>query len=365
MEDSGSSRDNYFMRNALNISLRGIGNTFPNPSVGTIIVKDNKIISRGWTQIGGTPHAEVYALKEKNKKEFVGATLYTTLEPCSHYGKTPPCVDQIIKSRIKRVVIGLVDPNPKINGKGIKKLKENKIITTVGILEKEIKKTHSGFFYKIKKKRPFVASKIAISNNGKMINKKNKWVTSEKSRKYGNFLRAKYDSILTSINTVMQDDPLLNCRHYGMEHLSPVRFILDIELKIKKNLKIIKTSKKIKTYIFTNNNNKKKIKELEKFGLKVKLMDQNSNKFNLFKVVNKIGKMGFNNVLLESGPELNSSFLINNLVDKIYYFKSKKNIKSREISLKKRLNIKNIENLNFHLLSYKNIDNDFMKVYEK
>ena len=135
MEDSGSSRDNYFMRNALNISLRGIGNTFPNPSVGTIIVKDNKIISRGWTQIGGTPHAEVYALKEKNKKEFVGATLYTTLEPCSHYGKTPPCVDQIIKSRIKRVVIGLVDPNPKINGKGIKKLKENKIITTVGILE--------------------------------------------------------------------------------------------------------------------------------------------------------------------------------------------------------------------------------------
>jgi len=124
MERPSSARDRHFMRNALNISLRGIGNTWPNPSVGAVIVKDDQIISRGWTQPGGKPHAEMVALKKK--KKLFGATLYTTLEPCSHYGKTPPCVDQIIKSKINRVVIGLKDPNPKINGEGIRKLKKKK-----------------------------------------------------------------------------------------------------------------------------------------------------------------------------------------------------------------------------------------------
>ena len=124
MEGPSSVRDRYFMRNALNISLRGIGNTWPNPSVGAVLVKNNQIINRGWTQPGGVPHAETMVLK---KKKYPGATLYTTLEPCSHYGKTSPCVNQIIKSRIKRVVIGLKDPNPKVNGRGIDKLKKKKL----------------------------------------------------------------------------------------------------------------------------------------------------------------------------------------------------------------------------------------------
>ena len=247
MERPSPARDRYFMKNALNISLRGIGNTWPNPSVGVVVVKNDQIISRGWTQPGGKPHAEIVALK---KKIFFGATLYTTLEPCSHHGKTPPCVDQIIKSKINRVVIGLKDPNPKINGKGIRKLKKKKIKVTIGVLQKEIKKIHFGFFYKIKKNKPFIASKIAISKNGKMINPKKEWITSEVSRKYGNFLRSKYDAIITGINTVLKDNPLLNCRHYGMENLSPVRFILDSNLRIKENLKIVKTAKDIRTYVF-------------------------------------------------------------------------------------------------------------------
>ena len=143
MERPSPARDRYFMKNALNISLRGIGNTWPNPSVGVVVVKNDQIISRGWTQPGGKPHAEIVALK---KKIFFGATLYTTLEPCSHHGKTPPCVDQIIKSKINRVVIGLKDPNPKINGKGIRKLKKKKIKVTIGVLKKKIKKIHFGFF---------------------------------------------------------------------------------------------------------------------------------------------------------------------------------------------------------------------------
>ena len=362
MERSSPARDRYFMKNALNISLRGIGNTWPNPSVGAVVVKNDQIISRGWTQPGGKPHAEVVALK---KNSLFGATLYTTLEPCSHHGKTPPCVDQIIKSKINRVVIGLKDPNPKINGKGIRKLKKKKIKVTIGVLQKKIKKIHFGFFYKIKKNKPFIASKIAISKNGKMINPKKEWITSEASRKYGNFLRSKYDAIITGINTVLKDNPLLNCRHYGMENLSPVRFILDSNLRIKENLKIVKTAKDIRTYVFTNKNNKEKIMKLKKLGLKIKILSKNLEKIDLKKAMFVIAKMGFNNVLLESGPNLNSAFLKNNLINKIYYFQSNNIIKSNEITLMESLKKKRIENLNFKHLSSKNINGDILKIYEK
>jgi len=362
MERPSPARDRYFMKNALNISLRGIGNTWPNPSVGVVVVKNDQIISRGWTQPGGKPHAEIVALK---KKIFFGATLYTTLEPCSHHGKTPPCVDQIIKSKINRVVIGLKDPNPKINGKGIRKLKKKKIKVTIGVLQKEIKKIHFGFFYKIKKNKPFIASKIAISKNGKMINPKKEWITSEVTRKYGNFLRSKYDAIITGINTVLKDNPLLNCRHYGMENLSPVRFILDSNLRIKENLKIVKTAKDIRTYVFTNKNNKEKIMKLKKLGLKIKILSENLEKIDLKKAMFVIAKMGFNNVLLESGPNLNSAFLKKNLINKIYYFQSNNIIKSNEITLMESLKKKRIENLNFKHLSSKNINGDILKIYEK
>ena len=362
MERISSARDRYFMRNALNISLRGIGNTYPNPSVGAVVVKNNQIISRGWTQPGGVPHAEVLALKKKN---LSGATLYTTLEPCSHYGKSPPCVDQIIKSKIKRVVIGLKDPNPKVNGKGISKLRKKKIKISVGILENEIKKIHLSFFYKIKKKIPFVSSKIAVSSNGKMINKNKKWITSKDSRMYGNFLRAKFDAVITGINTVMEDNPLLNCRHSNMENLSPVRFILDSKLKIKENFKIVKTAKNIKTYVFTNTNDKKKILKLKQYGVTIKCLDQNQERINLKKILFKIGEMGFVNVLLEAGPNLNIAFLKYNLINKIYYFKSNEIIKSKSILSEKMLNIKNIKSLSFKLSSSRNIGNDTLRIYEK
>ena len=357
MERFSSERDRYFMKNALNISLRGIGNTFPNPSVGVVIVKNNQIVSRGWTQPGGKPHAEVVALK---KKSFFGATLYTTLEPCSHYGNTPPCVNQIIKSRIKRVVIGLKDPNPLINGNGITKLKSKKIKITLGILKDEIKKTHLGFFNKIKKKKPFVSTKIAISRNGKMINNNNSWITSEDSRSYGNFLRAKHDVIVTGIETVLKDNPTLNCRHYGMQKFSPVRIILDSKLIIKENLKIIKTAKKIKTYIFTNFNNEKKIRRLKKYGISVKFHNNN-----LKNIINEIANMGFNNVLLEAGPNLNYFFLKDKLIDKIYYFKSKNDIKIEKIFSEKKLSLKNISKLKFKNLYFNNIGNDTLRIFEK
>ena len=362
MERSSSEKDRYFMKNALNLSLRGIGNTYPNPSVGAIVVKKNKILSRGWTQRGGVPHAEIIALKKKN---FSGATLYTTLEPCCHYGKTPPCIKQIINSKIKRVVIGVKDPNPKINGKGIDELKKNKINVTLGVLKKEIKKIHLGFFSNLINNKPFVSSKIAISKNGKMINSNSRWITSKSSRNYGNFIRSKHDAILTGINTVLKDNPLLNCRQNGMDSLSPVRFILDTKLRIKTNLKIIKSSRKIKTFIFTNTNNKKKILKLRKFGIKILILNENSKRINLERILFEVAKLGFNNILLESGPNLNYAFLKKKLINKIYYFQTKKNIDLDLIPAEKKINIKHIEKLKFRKIATNFIDNDILKIFEK
>ena len=198
-----------------------------------------------------------------------------------------------------------------------------------------------------------------------MINKNKKWITSKDSRMYGNFLRAKFDAVITGINTVMEDNPLLNCRHSNMENLSPVRFILDSKLKIKENFKIVKTAKNIKTYVFTNTNNKKKIIKLKKYGMIIKFLDQNQERINLKKALYEIGKMGFINVLLEAGPNLNTAFLKYNLINKIYYFKSNEIIKSKTILSEKMLNIKNIESLSFKLSSSRNIGNDTLRIYEK
>ena len=363
MERYSSAKDIYFMRNALNVSLRGIGNTSPNPTVGAIIVKKNKIISRGWTQPGGIPHAEVLALK--NVKNLSGSTLYTTLEPCSHYGKTSPCVDKIIKSKIKRVVIGIKDPNPKVNGRGIDKLKKNKIMIKVGVLQKEIKNANPGFFQKIKNNMPYVSSKIAVSKNGKMINNKKKWITSTDSRKHGNFLRSKHDAIVTGIDTILKDNPLLNCRHYGMDKFSPARFILDSKLRIKENLKIVRTAKKIRTYLLTNTYNEKKICKLKELGVKIKLLDKNLDKINLKKAMYEISQMGFNNILIEAGPTLNYSLLKLNLLNKIYYFQSDYKINSKLLNEEKKINFNKIKNLKFKLISVKSINNDVLKIYRK
>lgn len=357
--------DHYFMRIALNMSLRSQGNSFPNPSVGAVIVKDNNVISTGWTQPGGRPHAEIVALN-KNKEKNNNAILYTTLEPCSHFGKTAPCVDAIIKSKIKRVVIAIKDPNPQVNGRSIKKLKRNNVQVKVGVLKKEAENINLGFFKKIKKNQINVNTKIATSKNGKMTNPNNKWITSELARSYGHFLRAKHDAIASGINTIMNDNPLLTCRLPGMEKFSPIRIIFDTKLKIKKDLRVVKTAKKFKTIIFTSNqSNKMKINILKKKGLEIVFIKNKTNSINIEEAMNYLIKIGINNVLLETGPKLNKSFFNYNLINKIFHFESKQNIKLGGISFYKVLKIKKIKDLKFKINSYKDLINDNFLTYTK
>ena len=210
-----SDADNKFMKMAINEAKKGLGFTNPNPMVGAVIVKDGKVISKGYHHACGMLHAERDALANvKSNAITENSTIYVTLEPCCHYGKTPPCTEAIIDANISRVVCAMTDPNPKVSGKGIEILRNNGIDVEVGLLEDEARKLNTFFLTRQTKKRPFVALKIAQTLDGKTASQsgKSQWITGEKARNHGHFLRHKYMGILAGINTVLADDPMLNCR---------------------------------------------------------------------------------------------------------------------------------------------------------
>ena len=230
------------MKVALSLARRQLGRTHPNPSVGAVIVKNGQIIANGITDNGGRPHAETIALNDagENAKD---ADLYVTLEPCSHHGKTPPCINAIIRSGIKAVYISCRDPNPEVNGAGIEALKKAGIKVIENVCHKEALEINRGFFSVIKKKRPYIALKIATSLDEKITNPKGRWLTGEPARNYGHLLRARYDAILTGAGTVIADDPLLTCRLPGLEGHSPIRIVLDRDNNIPKSSNIMKQQK--------------------------------------------------------------------------------------------------------------------------
>ena len=239
-----------YMRMAIEEAKKGEGFTSPNPLVGAVIVKDDRVIGIGYHKKYGENHAEINAFlnAKENGEDVEGASIYVTLEPCSHYGKTPPCADAIIKNKLKKVIIGCVDSNPKVAGNGIKKLKDAGIDVIVNVLEEECRKLNEVFFYYIANKRPFVVMKYAMTMDGKIatVSGKSKWITSEKTREHSHRFRNKYSAIMVGINTVIEDNPMLNCRLPNTRN--PIRIILDSSLKISLDSNICKTSKDIKSF---------------------------------------------------------------------------------------------------------------------
>src|SRR4051812_16454497 len=224
--------DRRFMALALTLGRRGLGNAWPNPAVGAVVVKDGRLAGRGWTQPGGRPHAEVEALRRAGDAAR-GATLYATLEPCSHHGKTPPCVDAIMAAGIARVVSALEDPNPKIAGEGHARLRAQGVAVDVGLGSDEALRAHAGHFRRVRDGRPHVTLKLAVSADGKagLPGRRPVAITGEAARERVHLMRAMNDAVLTGIGTVLSDDPQLTCRLPGMEHRSPVRVVLDSELR--------------------------------------------------------------------------------------------------------------------------------------
>tara|TARA_Y100000590_G_scaffold448976_1_gene586412 strand:+ start:455 stop:1558 length:1104 start_codon:yes stop_codon:yes gene_type:complete len=327
-KDKFTQKDRFYMNLAFNLAREKIGLTGENPSVGCVIVKNNQILSIGQTSINGRPHAEYNAIKSA-KKNLNGSTLYVTLEPCTHYGKTPPCTNLIIKSKIKKVVFSVCDIDKRTSFKSFKILKLKKIIVKSGILNKKGNKIYKSYIFNNRFKLPYTTGKLAISKDNFIYSKKKSRITNKYSDLITHLLRYRNDSILVSAKTVNIDNPKLNCRINGLSRFSPKRIILDRNLTIKKNSYIYLTSKNSNTIIFYNRASKSKINLLKNKGIKlIKFPTNNKNLFDLKSVLKKIFSLGCRNLLIEGGKNLTNSFLKNKLFNQFYLFKSPHNIRN-------------------------------------
>lgn len=312
-----------FLEYAIKIAEKGRGLTSPNPFVGAVIVKNDVIIGEGYTQPWGKDHAEIQALKDAGSAAK-GAEMYVTLEPCSHYGKTPPCAKAIIAAGIRAVYIGIKDPNPKVAGRGIEMMQLAGIYVSYGYLQKEITQQLEYYIKYISTDLPFVFMKNAVSIDGKIADDSgdSKWITNSLSREKVHKLRAEADAIISGVNTVNKDDALFNVRLDGYIDRNPIRIILDYNLEINEQAKIIKTANDIITIIYTSRDNlaSKKAQSLLKQGVDIRSSEANEDKFVLKNILKQLHEQQIYSVMIEAGQAVSSSFLKERLVDKIYYF---------------------------------------------
>ena len=328
-----------FLKRAIDLARKGKYLTKPNPMVGCVIVKDSEVIAEGYHMKYGSNHAEINALEDLNKNnniseaEFRQLTLYCTLEPCCHHGKTGPCTDAIIKSGIKKVVIGIKDPNPKVSGSGIKQLEDNGIEVLSGFFEEELIELNKHFFFKNTYNRPYVAVKIASSADGMSHRKDNTftWITSEQSRDDVQIVRAGFDAILTGGNTLRNDNPRMNAR---------------VDFEANQPQKILLTSQEIN-------------KESNFFKSGDVIINRSSD---LNKVITELSNTEINSILVEAGPNLVNAFLDNDLVDEIIIYKSNITLGDEGVSWFEN---KTIESLGFDLKSSFKINDDSKETYLK
>lgn len=314
--------EEIYMRRALDLALKGVGKTSPNPLVGAVIVKNGTIIGEGYHECYGGPHAEVNAINNAIE-EVEGATIYVTLEPCSHFGKTPPCADLLIKKKIKKAVIAMIDPNPRVAGRGIEKLRQNGIETVTGILENEAKKINEIFIKYIQENKPFCILKTAMTLDGKIATRtgESMWITNEKSRYYVHELRNRVSGIMVGINTVLNDNPSLTTR-LKAGGSDAVRIIVDSSLRIPLDAKVLNVDSKKKTIVATTERaDKNKVNQLNEMdNVQVVSLPMKNSQVDLSCLFDWLGEKGIDSVLVEGGSQLNFSLLEENLVDKVVTF---------------------------------------------
>lgn len=309
------------MQLAIDLARMGEERTFPNPNVGAIIIKDGKIIGQGYHKFFGDHHAEIHALNDAGKNAE-NATLVVTLEPCSHYGKTPPCVDAIIEAGIKKVIIGISDPNPLVGGKGIKKLIDAGIQVETGILKSKLEKFYKDYSKRFINENSYVVLKYAMTLDGKIatVSGDSKWISSEKSRKWVHQLRSQFDGILVGVNTIIKDNPILSSHGMGK---NPVRIVLDPELDIPTSSNVLNDS--IPTVIiYSNDEKKRKIKKIQKqnkFLIKIKTR---SDLFEFKDIIKELNKISIFSVLVEGGGLTAWNALKDGVIDEIITFISPK-----------------------------------------
>ncbi|QXM09068.1 bifunctional diaminohydroxyphosphoribosylaminopyrimidine deaminase/5-amino-6-(5-phosphoribosylamino)uracil reductase RibD [Geomonas subterranea] len=307
------------MRLALSEARKGVGKTAPNPAVGCVIVKDDAIVGKGWHKKAGTPHAEVHALRKAGALAQ-GADVYVTLEPCSHFGKTPPCAKALIEARVSRVYVAMVDPNPLVSGRGIAMLREAGIEVEVGLLEAESRELNLPFIKWIQTRRPYVVLKSAITLDGKSATASgdSKWVTGDAARREVHRLRGRLDAIMVGVGTVIKDDPLLTCRVPGGK--DPLRVIVDSTLRIPRHAALFSLKSQATTVIATCCADPARGDALSAHGVEVLVCKERDGRVDLDDLLSKLGERGVQSVLLEGGHHLAGAFVRGGFIDRCMLF---------------------------------------------
>jgi diaminohydroxyphosphoribosylaminopyrimidine deaminase / 5-amino-6-(5-phosphoribosylamino)uracil reductase len=353
--------DKDYINLAFKFAKKGKGLVSPNPLVGAILVKNGKVIGKGFHKKYGSEHAEVNAINN-SKENIAGSTLYCNLEPCCHHNKqTPPCVPLIIKKKIKRVVISNIDPNKEVNGNGVKQLRNSGIEVTLGVLERDGKELNKFYFKIIQEKLPFITLKIAQSIDGKISSSKNKqtWLTGKESKKYVHKLRSEYDAVLVGAGTIKSDNPLLTVRE--VKGRNPIRIIVDGRLSIPLKSKLLNSGDPEKTWLFTStSSDENKSKRLSQKGIKIfKINSSIKNNLSLKKILQTLANNKITSVLVEGGANIFTQFLEREYYDEIIVLEA-------PIILGKGVNITNLSFLNnLQLLKSERLGNDIKLVYGK
>ena len=314
--------DIEYMRRAMELAERGVGFTNPNPMVGAVIVKGGKVIGEGWHERCGEWHAERNAFKNCTVPAE-GATMYVTLEPCCHYGKTPPCTEAIIEHGIARVVVGMEDPNPLVAGKGIALLREAGIEVVCGVEEEALREQNRVFLKYISTKLPWVAMKTAMTLDGKIATRTgdSKWITGAEARAYVHELRHRFMAIVVGIGTAVADDPLLNCRIEGRGVRQPIRVVVDSNARLSLDSQLVKTAGEYRTIVaHTRFAPEERVKALREAGVEMSLCKEKEGLVDVRNLLELLGQSGIDSILLEGGGSLNYTFWAEGLADELYAF---------------------------------------------
>jgi diaminohydroxyphosphoribosylaminopyrimidine deaminase / 5-amino-6-(5-phosphoribosylamino)uracil reductase len=360
--------DRRFMQLALSLGRRGQGRTWPNPAVGAVVVKDGVIVGRGWTQPGGRPHAEPEALRRAGEAAR-GATLYVTLEPCSHFGKSPPCVDAVISAGISRVVSAIEDPNPEVAGQGHAKLRAAGITVDIGLCADEAANDHAGHFRRIRDKRPHVILKLAVSADDKIgaAGHKTVAITGEAARARVHLLRARCDAILVGIGTVLADDPQLTCRLPGMEARSPVRVVLDRALRIPATCKLVQTARQTPLWVIASETAEAPAAmKLGAAGAQVIRIAAAGKGIDLPAVLHALAEKGITRLMVEGGARVASSFVTAGLADEIWLLRGPDKVGADGVAALDALPISAItQSPGFKVRASETVGKDTLTIYER
>jgi diaminohydroxyphosphoribosylaminopyrimidine deaminase / 5-amino-6-(5-phosphoribosylamino)uracil reductase len=313
------------MRAALALARRGLGRTWPNPAVGCILVRGGRVVGRGWTQPGGRPHAETEALARAGEAAR-GATAYVTLEPCSHYGQTPPCADALTAAGVSRAVVAMEDPDPRVSGQGIDRLQRGGVAVALGLGESEAAEINAGFFLRIRENRPLVTLKLAMTLDGRIATRtgESRWITGEPARARAHLLRAQHDAVMVGSGTVLADDPLLNVRLPGLERHSPLRLVLDGRMRLPLTSALVVGARQTPTWLVTlEGGDRRRRRAFQDSGVEViEVAAGQEGAIDLKPMLQHLAERGLTRILAEGGARLAAALLREHLADRLAIFRA-------------------------------------------